>query len=131
MRARNVARDRQAEAAAAFVLITRVVKPREWLEHLLAHRRRNARPWKATVGGARAARHWRAAETQPRVHPDGRFVAATPAIGSAKPPQRCAAGVLALPYTVSASTPTQGGGGKFELAAGARKRKLVFPRNFG
>jgi hypothetical protein len=27
MRARNVARDRQAEAAAAFVLITRVVKP--------------------------------------------------------------------------------------------------------
>jgi hypothetical protein len=36
MRARNVARDRQAEAAAAFVLITRVVKPQEWLEHLLA-----------------------------------------------------------------------------------------------
>jgi hypothetical protein len=70
MRARNVARDRQAEAAAAFVLITRVVKPQEWLEHRLAHRRRNARPWKATVAGARAARYWRGAETQRRVHPD-------------------------------------------------------------
>jgi len=43
-----------------------------------------------------------------------------------------AAGVLALPYIVSASTPksnTPRGGGKFELAAGARKRKVVFLRN--
>jgi hypothetical protein len=42
-----------------------------------------------------------------------------------------AAGVLALLYIVSASTTTLRGGGKFELAAGARKRKLVFLRNFG
>jgi hypothetical protein len=42
-----------------------------------------------------------------------------------------AAGVLALPYIVPASTPksnTPRGGGKFELAARARKRKMVFLR---
>ena len=44
MRARNVARDGEAEAGAALVLVARVVEPQERLEHLLAHRRRNARP---------------------------------------------------------------------------------------
>jgi len=38
-----------------------------------------------------------------------------------------AVGALALQYIVSASTPTPRG--KFELAAGARKRKLVFLGN--
>jgi len=86
--ARNVARDRQAEAAGAFVLITRVVKPQEWLERLLVRRRRNARPWKATVAGARAAQYWRAAETERRVILMAVSLPPPAAIGSAKPPQR-------------------------------------------
>src|ERR1700676_4179555 len=38
MGARDVARDREPEPGAAFVLIARVVEPQERLEHLLAHR---------------------------------------------------------------------------------------------
>src|SRR5579871_2983569 len=43
MRARDVARDREAQASAAFVLVAGIVEPEERLEHLLAHRSRNAR----------------------------------------------------------------------------------------
>ena len=40
--ARDVARDREPETGAAFVLIARVVEPQERLEHLLAQVRRDA-----------------------------------------------------------------------------------------
>jgi len=74
-------------AAAAFVLIARVVKPQEWLEHLLAHRRRNARsvivhsygeqrwsqwPVIASVGANRAALETRLARQ--RLNAAGRTV---------------------------------------------------------
>src|SRR5689334_3477578 len=42
MRAGDVAGDRKPEACATLVLISRVVEPQEWLEHLLAHVSRNA-----------------------------------------------------------------------------------------
>ena len=44
MGARDIARDGEPEAGAAFVLIARVVEPQERLEHILAQLRRNARP---------------------------------------------------------------------------------------
>src|SRR5262245_10484565 len=42
MRAGDVAGNRQPQAGAAFVLVARIVKPQERLEHLFAHARRNA-----------------------------------------------------------------------------------------
>src|SRR5690242_4497961 len=42
MRAGDVARDRKAEARAAFILVARIVQPQERLEHFLAHLGRNA-----------------------------------------------------------------------------------------
>ena len=42
MGARDVARDREPETGAAFVLIARVVEPQERLEHLFAQVRRDA-----------------------------------------------------------------------------------------
>src|SRR5262245_59315184 len=42
MRARDVARDGEAEAGATLVLVARIVEPHERLEHLLAHRRGDA-----------------------------------------------------------------------------------------
>ena len=44
VRSRDVARDRQPQPGAAFVLVARVVEPQERLEHVLAQRHRNARP---------------------------------------------------------------------------------------
>src|SRR5579863_3576330 len=44
MRARDVTRDGKPEARAALILIAGVVEAQERLEHVLAHRRRNARP---------------------------------------------------------------------------------------
>src|SRR5688572_27231493 len=42
MRARDIAGDGEPEAGAAFVLVARVIKPQEWLEHFLAHAGRDA-----------------------------------------------------------------------------------------
>src|SRR6476660_7627778 len=42
MGARDIARNRQTEAGATFILITRMIEPQERLEHLLAHARRDA-----------------------------------------------------------------------------------------
>src|SRR5580692_10148479 len=44
MRTRDVARDGEAQAGAAFVLIAGVVEAQKRLEHVFAQRRRNARP---------------------------------------------------------------------------------------
>src|SRR5690242_17477203 len=42
--ARDIARDGKPKSGAAFVLVARIVKPQEGLEHILAQRRRNTRP---------------------------------------------------------------------------------------
>src|SRR4029077_17597037 len=44
MRTRDVARDRESQTSPALILVARIIKPQEGLEHFFTQSRRNSRP---------------------------------------------------------------------------------------